>query len=412
MLIKKSKRKLKKDNITRRSLSQVFRIVIPNLKEYQNKTNSELLSLKRDVFQKLKFHPNHNLKSEFERGLEYYSIAIETHKNDIPHLDILLVYRKKIRRRFTDFDYLLKHGNITTYRQLNHAILRYNFKEDLFSISNFKDDMMNIKKIIQFKADPFRFLELAMLQDPLNFELEHYLRSNDYYQYITNGYSIIKTKLKDSQNAAANLVLYSKPGIKYITRTIIEQNLTKNELFLYDSWIGFQEIVDTINTIVEYGSYRPLKTLNLLITGLPNCGKTALIHNPHHKGIANPLEDYISIYPMGMANWFPVYKSGIYSCIFWNEAKLTSYSYDTILKLLEGSYLDLPTKGGSSQKIDNPCIIMTSNLTLEEMIDQKFPKSLKFRKMAHQNLNVRLKNVIVPKHLNLFILQKLFLKKD
>ena len=112
---------------------------------------------------------------------------------------------------------------------------------------------------------------------------------------------------------------------------------------------------------------------------------------------------------MGTKTWWPNYKPQVYKLIFWNEAKLTTYSYDTILKVLEGSKVDLPYKGGSVLKYDNPLVIMTSNMTIQQMIQQKFSYDSKLRAMARQNLSVRVQKVIVPKSFNLFLLQKLLI---
>ena len=97
--------------------------------------------------------------------------------------------------------------------------------------------------------------------------------------------------------------------------------------------------------------------------------------------------------------------------ILWNQAKLTSYPYDTILKLLQGSHMDLPNKGSVSRKVDNPLIVMTSNLTLQQMIKQKFGYNQNYMAMAQANLSVRVQNVIVPNGYDLFLLQKLLLNK-
>ena len=61
-----------------------------------------------------------------------------------------------------------------------------------------------------------------------------------------------------------------------------------------------------------------------------------------------------------MAHWFPRYYSQAYHCLFWNQAKLTPYGYDAILKLLDGSPVGLPAKGCQYRKIDNPLVMMTS----------------------------------------------------
>lgn len=115
---------------------------------------------------------------------------------------------------------------------------------------------------------------------------------------------------------------------------------------------------------------------------------------------------------MGMKHWFPPYLSGVYGLIYWNQTKLTSYSYDTILKLLDGSPIDLSTKGGLARKIDNPLVLMTSNMTLEQLICQKFSYSSQYRAMARKNLAVRIENVVVPKGRDLFLLQRLLVSRS
>jgi hypothetical protein len=209
------------------------------------------------------------------------------------------------------------------------------------------------------------------------------------------------------QLAAANLQLKERPGFATITDELIKHQLTPRQLQKYYSWSGYATIVSYLNQIPKFKFRRPMKTMNLLITGPASIGKTSLIHNPNHDADTSCIEDTTAVYHMGMHNWFPKYQSGVYSMILWNEAKLTSYSYDTILKLLEGSHTDLPTKGGSARKVDNPLVLMTSNMSLEELIQQKFSHNQHFKRLARENLSVRVENVIVPKGYDLFLLQKL-----
>ena len=246
-----------------------------------------------------------------------------------------------------------------------------------------------------------------MLKDPLHFNLQQYVRKNDLNQHLPS-WSSLKIRLKDSQTAAANIKLKQKPGFKYIDRTLIQSQLSSQELKTFDSWKGYQTIINYLNQIVTLGYKRPLKTMNLLISGLPSVGKTALfLDDLNHT--YNCVQRYTSVYPMGTRTWWPNYRSCVYNLIVWNEAKLTSYSYDTILKVLQGSQVDLQYKGGSTLKIDNPLVIMLSNLTLQQMIKQKFGYSNDYVSMARKNLAVRIENVIVPKGLNLFLLQKLLI---
>lgn len=386
-----------------------WRIVIPNLAQYTQASSDELRALKQLILQRLHKRPQDprsSIKSQFQRGLRYYRIALQRHQNRVPHLDILLSYDKSIQRQLTDYDYLLRHGNITTYRKLNSAIIDYGKKQDLQSLSNFPDDTSELLEIQQFKADPYGYLYDQMKKDPLHFNVQQYVQKNQLSKQI-KGWSSIKVKLKDMQVAAANLLLKQRPGFQLITPELIEQQLDSAELAVYYSWKGYQTIVNYLNQMIRQKGWRDPKALNLLITGAPNTGKSALVWHPRPHDYFNPISKYCSIYPIGMSQWFPKYQSDVYHCIYWNQAKLTSYSYDTILKLLDGSPLDLNCKGSVSRKVDNPLIIMTSNMTLEQMIKQKFGYNDQYVQMARKNLAVRVENVVVPKGYNLFLLQKL-----
>lgn len=360
----------------------------------------------------------------------HWSAAWEIHPaSGLPHLDILIVFQRKVQPYTNGFDYLIKDFNIkqipassvftpghvwiTAYspKKLNRAILQYGKKQDPSVITNITlQTQQQLVQIHLLKADPYRYLQLQMLKNPLHFNLQQYCRQHDLFKQLT-GWSTIKSKLKDSQTAAANLLLKQKPGFRFIDRTLIEAKLTPEQLKIYDSWPGYQTIVDYLNQMVVYKGLRDPKTPNLFITGPPNCGKSALVWHPNPHDHFNPISKYCSVYPMGMSQWFPKYQSDVYHCIYWNEAKFTSYSYDTILKLLDGSPLDLSNKGSVSRKVDNPLIIMTSNLTLQQLIQQKFNYSEYYRQLARQNLTVRVQNVVVPPGYNLFLLQKLLLSK-
>lgn len=415
--------------------ASIYRLVISNIQGYgtfksqliQTKRASnicpQLDALKSKVLDYLLQHQNRRTVKP-----KFWSIAWEIHSTSgLPHLDILIVFEKNVIVRSTSFNYLIKdlkidqihvdsqrplgHVWVTPYSptKLNKAILDYGFKEDPSVVSNFtQQTKQQLVRVNKLKLDAYRYLELQMLKDPLHFNLEQYCRKNDLYQYVT-GWSSIKNKLKDSQAAAANLALKSKPGFKYIDRAHIQSTLSSSQLKLYDSWPGYQTIVDFLNQTLTYGYKRPLKSMNLLITGPASIGKTSLFQNDLNDTY-NCVERYLSVYPMGTKTWWPNYKPQVYKLIFWNEAKLTSYSYDTILKVLQGSKVDLPFKGGSVLKYDNPLVIMTSNLTLEQMIQQKFNYSESYRRIARDNLKVRVQNVIVPDGYNLFVLQKLLVK--
>ena len=387
--------------------------VLPKDTKRQFNISPKLDHLKIDVL-------NQILLNQMSKTLRYYIVAWQTHPGTgQPHLDILLIYDKHVMKSFSSYNYLLPFCPqrqssttpgvfITGYSKtrLNKAILEYGSKEDPDPLSNLPDDLDSLLKLKQLQKDPYAYLYDKMILDPLNFNLEEYVEFNKLSKNI-KGWSSIKTKLKDMQVAAANLTLQRKSGFKYIDRILIEETLSSSQLALYDSWIGYQTIVNYLNQVPTHGGKRQMKTLNLLITGLASIGKTSLFHNPYHKSDRACVQDFCAVYPMGMSTWFPQYRTGVYKLILWNEAKLTNYSYTTILKLLEGSYLDLPTKGGVAPKRDNPLIVMTSNLTLQQMIQQKFPNNKQYQLMARKNLSVRIQNIIVPEGYDLFLLQKL-----
>lgn len=385
-----------------------WRIVIPNLQQYKDSSPQQLHQLKCLILQRLKNRPQDprsHIRSQFDRGLRYYHIALEHHANGVPHLDILLIYEKSIRRNLTDYDYLYKHGDITTYRKLNAAILNYGRKQDKDALSNLPQDTTPVINVDQLKHDPYAYLYDRMKQDPLNFNLEQYVQRNQLSKYISS-WSSIKTKLKDMQLVAANLKLRDKPGFRLITRAFIESVLSSDQLTLYDSWQGYQTIVNYFNQILIYGPKRPFKTKHLLVVGPAHIGKTSLVSQPNNDAGRVPLQQLIPTYHMGMRHWFPKYQDGTYSLILWNQMKLTSYSYDFLLKFLQGSPVDLPYHGGATKKADNQLIYMTSNLSLERHVAHKF-MHLQDRQAARQNLSKRIEQVVVPRGYNLFILQKL-----
>ena len=411
----------------------IYRLVIRNIEGYGTFSAStagvsrapnvcpHLDKLKERVLDKLI-----QKQSKRKANLINWSIAWEVHAGSgLPHLDILLVYQKNHTPLITSYDYLIKdlkilqrdvgdevgigHVWIIPYspKKLNKAVLQYGFKEDPSVITNLTLQLQQqLIALNLLKSDPYSYLYDKMKQDPLHFNVQQYVQKHQLSKYIS-GWSSIKTKLKDMQTAAANLKLKQKPGFKYINRSLIESQLSSSELKTFDSWKGYQTIVNYLNVMILQKGDRDPKTLNLLITGSPNTGKSALIWHPKPHSHFNPISKYCSVYPIGMSQWFPKYSSDVYHCIYWNEAKLTSYSYDTVLKLLDGSPLDLSNKGSVSRKVDNPLVIMTSNLTLNQMIKQKFGYNSDYISMAKANLAVRVENVIIPNGYNLFLLQKL-----
>ena len=339
---------------------------------------------------------------------EKYLICQEMYDSGQPHFHVILIYPKRKAIESPDFfDCLGIHPNIQTMRNMK-AALQYVYKQDPNPHTNM--DVVQQKRVARAKdsSSLYQFLQQQMLKDPFNFDAFKYcVEHNLTKQIYKANYSKAVGLLRKAQQAHCNKVLFQKPGFKPITRALIQHNLSPSELATYDSWDGYQIIVDHLNVMNVQRGRRQQKSMNLLITGPPSTGKSALFWQRNPLPGRTSVVTHLPLYPMGIKDWFPNYKSDVYAGIYWNQAKLTSYPYDVILQLLDGSPVQLPSKGGSHKKVDNPLVIMTSNMTLQQMIEEKFSYSKNYQEMAKQNLSVRVTNVVVPQGLDLFLLQKL-----
>ena len=391
---KPSRSKLSVRKQAPRMSGRYWRLVVPNLSSYPRnppRDHTGLLQLKRATVDLL-------CKYETPRGLTNWCVAWQTHQGSgFPHLDCLFVYSRPVKNRASRYDYLVKHGDLTKYRSVNLAILEYGSKEDPAPISN----IGAANKVLQearVKTDLYVMMQQAMLRDPFAFNAHQWLDAEDLYRAAvrTNLYKAIRT-VKDRQQSVCNRQLRDKLGIKRVTRQHIVRCLTAQQLRVYDSWPGYQTIVDHINHISKWGCWRPHKSSNLLVVGRPNTGKTAL---------ALKIEQYCPVYYKGVSNWFPSYRSGVYTMTLWNEFTLIGVPYSDILNFLEGTKMDLQYKGGVTCKRDNQLTYMTSNLSLCEHIANRF-KSKRNRAYANVNLSARIVEVTIPAHLTLFTLLKL-----
>ena len=299
------------------------------------------------------------------------------------------------------YDYIIKHGNLTRYSKLNEAILSYNFKEDKSPIRNFDISKSLIKYHASNKKSLYKILETAMLENPFTFNANEWILENKIRgeMIMTSWQSIVKAVTIEQETVCNNL-LRNKPGIQLITPELISSKLTPEELKVYNSWSGYQVIIDHINQIPTYGTRRPHKTKQLLIVGPPNTGKTTL---------ALEIEKYVAVYYKDVTNWFPKYRSHVYEMILWNEFGLRSMKYQKLLNLLEGVKLDLEYKGGSTLKIDSQLMFMTSNMSLNRHIQHRF-RNPQDRRDSRLNLRARITEVILPPNHNLFFLTKVITK--
>lgn len=350
----------------------------------------------------------HDNPNELKLRPHKHLICQQMYDDGTPHFHAILVYERRKQIASQDYyDYLGVHPNIQPMRNMK-AALDYMYKQDSVPVTNM--DILQERRVARAKdtSSLYQLLQQQMFKDPFNFDVFNYCLQHDLTKQIYKAnYTKAISLLRNVRAAYCNKLLFEKHGFRPITRSLIQQVLSPSELAVYDSWPGYQTIVDHLNTMNTQRGRRQQKSMNLLISGAPSTGKSALFWQRSPLPGRSSVVSHLPLYPMGMKDWFPDYKSDVYAGIYWNEAKLTSYPYDVILQLLDGSPVTLPAKGGGHKKVDNPTVIMTSNMTLEEMIYQKFYYNKSYLSMARQNLAVRVHNVVIPPGYTLFMLQKL-----
>ena len=355
---------------------------------------TEISRLKETVFREILDHEG--------KVLEHLGVVRQVHKDGTFHLHIYVQYLRRKKLSPKHFDYLLKHPNVQVVRGLKE-VLSYLVKEDakpLFS-RGFNPRYEVDKRRIE--SEPFALLSEAMQGDPLNFKPWQWIEDNNLQVAASKGnWPKALSQLKKRQQVLANRLLQSRVGIKQITRQLIEATLSPQELSLYDSWSGYQTIVDHLNQIPIYGFQRPHKGKNLLLVGRPNIGKTAL---------AREIRKSVSVYSFGVDNWFPHYENYIYPMVLWNQFYLRAMPYGQLLNVLEGEPTDLPYKGGSILKRDNQLIYITSNMNLQQHICSRFRDPVA-RDLSRANLAARITQIKVPQDRDLFVLLKLIQPKN
>ena len=362
-----------------------FFLTLPKFEVNQEEING----LKSMVFQRI-------LEKE-AKHLEHLGVAREVHKDGCFHLHVYVQYMKRKKLNPLHFDYLPKHPNVQVVRGLKE-VLDYLVKQDtkpLYS-RGFNPRYEVDKKRIE--REPFALLSEAMQADPLNFKPWQWIEDNNLNVAASRGnWPKAISQLKKRQQVLANRLLMSRVGIQHITKQLIQATLSPEELFLYDSWMGYQVIVDHLNQIPTYGFNRTHKLKNLLVVGRPNIGKTTL---------ARKIREFVAVYSFGVDNWFPHFENWIYPMILWNQFYLRAMPYGQLLNILEGEPTDLPYKGGSTLKRDNQLIYITSNMNLEHHICSRFRDPVA-RDLARANLGARITQIVVPQDKDLFLLLKL-----
>ena len=310
-----AKRLRLKRSLIRRLSGRYFRLVIPALAGYPNHWTWDTLSITALRAQTVDLLVAH----ERSRGLKHYLVAVQRHSGSgLPHLDILMVYSKKVQNPLTRYDYLVKHGDLTRYRTVNTAILDYGRKEDPSPLGDL--DAARIVMESRVRTELYAMMKAAMLKNPETFNPAQWLFDNNIDQAAMRT-SLFKTirGVREQQVIVCNRRRYNRPGICQITPEFIRQRLTPAQLVKFHSWPGYQKIIDHLNHIPRWGYRRPHKSKNLFIYGPPNTGKTAL---------AIAIEQHTAVYPLGTrGGWFPAFCSHIYKMLVWDQFSLKILPY-------------------------------------------------------------------------------------
>ena len=316
-----------------------------------------------------------------------YAVVKETHTKDEDkgtHLHLYVGFPKTCRVKLTRFDYLGKHGKLERVRDYA-SVLKYMTKENRPRANfDYIEDIM--------RKDFPRAIEILLSQG-LTIRQIYRTYSSIVASKNWSGYLRYLSFQKESEKFLNQI---HKLGIRMITPELIKARLSDQEYKIFYSSSIYQRIIDKVNDIVVFGSNRPHKARALYISGTPNTGKTSL-------GLA--LQRRVGTFTFPDDGWWQGYEADVFKLITWDEFNLKRLKYPTLLKFLQGLRMDLPIKGSHVTRSDNPLILMTSNLTLEEHICKRF-SSQQNRAHSRANLAVRIDEINIGKN-PIFFLEKL-----
>lgn len=353
----------------------------------------------------------------------HYLICRQHYVQGGVHFHVILVYshRKNVLKA-EYFDVQGVHPNVGRLRN-RLAALEYVVKEDRQPLTNLDIERERIvERASSSGPNLYALLQQQMLKDPFSFDVYEYCRTHGLFCHIIKtDFSKAMGLLRSAQEVQCRNRLRERPLMRQITRSLVECVLTPAQLVQYDRHPCYARVVRHVNQVVRWNNLSPAtrppdKTRHLYLVGPSDIGKTALVcHHPNSTHPYPGLDAYFSTYYLNLAErFFPPYTAYMSSLVYWDEFVLSSSvfpksRFNELLTYLAGVPTQLPIKGRLPvRRIDFPKHILTSNLTLNEQVENVF-SSPSNRDKARSALRSRLQQVRVPKGCSLHLLRRLFI---
>ena len=349
--------KIKKKDTTVRSIC--FFLTIPQIDETMSKQSVK------------------ELLETYEPNLEKFVISEEIHTKDSSkgrHLHIWMRFTKRQEFSPKRFDYLGKHGKLEAVKASANVIF-YITKEDEDPLSNFDVIKFNLER--DFQGTVLRLIG--------EFKWDWPKLVNKYAPAISKKpWHTMKKFIDEKYHADEICAAKTLIKLRYIDRSLIEKRLTSSELSLFDSFDGYQQLVDVINKCVSLGCQQQHKDCTISIVGEPSIGKTLVF---------SKLGEYIPMYKYPEDGWHREYLNEVYSFIVWHEWSYMIHSPEDYLRLFEGIGTDLKIKGSKGIKRDRPMFILTSNESWISKIEKRYRRDPITKEIHVKAMKVRIKEI-------------------
>ena len=337
----------------------------------------------------------HKLESKSKELLiEKFAVVLETHtnnRNKAKHLHVFVKFSQRRELCLGFFDFLGKHGKLEKVRNIE-AVLQYMNKENVCK-ANFDVWKILLENHRTFASAIARMMIAGWTEIELINRYGSILAGQAWSSALSFGKKAVLADRAGRRTTSR---------MRQITREIIENRLSREELTTFDSDQQFRIFVDTINKILSYGNSQLHKQCCLSIVGKPSIGKSTVV---------NALKAFFRTYIFPLDGWHTQYDNGIYEIILWNEWDIKLLSRSDLLLFTEGEVVDLKVKYTKAVKEDRPMIIFTSNHTYVDQVNRRYGYDLELRDSTLEALSVRFVELNFGKT-EIWFLKKLFLSVE